>query len=101
MIDVNIIFKILNRSKYYLPTKKKVSLCILNKQNIKIQNPLSSKNLFQFGSKKIKIKLENLELKIELDKKYNKLEDFININKNTEEKLQKVKKPFLKSINLK
>ena len=61
-----------------------------------------SNNLIQFGSKKIKVKLENSELKVELDNnKFIKLEEFININKNTEEILQKAKKPFFNNITIK
>ena len=54
-----------------------------------------SHNLFQFGSKKIKLKLENSDVKVELsNNKSIKLEEFIEQNKKAEEMLQNKKRNF-------
>ncbi len=57
-----------------------------------------SPNFFQFGTKKIKVKLFNSELKVKLDNNnYINLEDYIDKIKKNEENLLKIKKNFFPS----
>ncbi len=68
---------------------------IENKKLCNIKLNKISHNLFQFGSKKIKLKLENSDVKVELsNNKSIKLEEFIEQNKKTEEMLQNKKRNF-------
>ncbi len=81
--------------------EKKIDNKIKEIENKKLSNIKFNKishNLFQFGSKKIRLKIENSEVKVELSKnKSMKIEEFIEQNKKTEEMLQN-KKEIVKYI---
>jgi hypothetical protein len=71
---------------------------IENRQLTSVKFIKISPNCFQFGTKKIKVKLFNSELKVKLDNNnYINLEDYIDKIKKNEENLLKSKKNFFPS----
>ena len=71
---------------------------IENRQLTSVKFIKISPNFFQFGTKKIKVKLFNSELKVKLDNNnYINLEDYIDKIKKNEENLLKSKKNFFPS----
>ena len=71
---------------------------IENRQLTSVKFIKISPNCFQFGTKKIKVKLFNSELKVKLDNNnYINLEDYIDKIKKNEENLLKIKKNFFPS----